>query len=601
MSSRTLDRGVAGPAARRTLVAWAQRPAGRGAIGVVAFGALYSVATGVVAARRPLWNDELYTYHFARVPHLADLWRALQTGADQAPPLGYLLTRASLDLFGTSRLSLRLPELVAFFVLCVCMYVFVARRTNELYGLIAMLLPSVTAAYYYASEARAYALVLAFGALALVSWQLATEGARRRLTVPGLFVALFLATSSHYYAVLLLVPLMLGELTRSAFLRKADWQVWLAFSGSLLPFVVFIQLVRASHGFAADFWGRPRWPDVLSFFSFLLDTRSRVAGIELGQIGRPTAWSLGLLAVTVLVAAVVVLSPAAEWLRRRRRARVALFAAIVAGSLLGIAGVEQAARVPISLFGAVVVAATATTIALYLLLRLGARTPLLAGPPAHETVAVTAFLLVPLAGVILAKTVTNAYTHRYSLPAVIGLAVFPLALYRVEGRRTLVGAGAVAALAVTFVAAFVPHEQNASRLSAGDQRTVRFLEEHAGIRAPILIDNPHAFLELSQVAPPPLARRFLYVADPDWDSTQRGLPDLGRIASLRVYERKDTAALPAFLLAFSARSVSTWSDLRYWSALRLLRSEGRTITRRAAFGEKALYTVSASRADRTER
>ena len=148
---------------------------------MLAFGAIYGIATFVVAARRPLWNDELYTYHFARVPDLADLWRALQTGADQSPPLAYLLTRASLDLFGTSAVAIRLPEVVGFFVFSVCMYVFVARRTNELYGVIAMLLPSLTAAYYYASEARAYALVLAFGALALVCWQLATEGVRRRI------------------------------------------------------------------------------------------------------------------------------------------------------------------------------------------------------------------------------------------------------------------------------------------------------------------------------------------------------------------------------------------------------------------------------------
>ena len=126
---------------------------------------------------------------------------------------------------------------------------------------------------------------------------------------------------------------------------------------------------------------------------------------------------------------------------------------------------------------------------------------------------------------------TNAYTHRYALCAVIGLAVVPLALYRLEGRRTVVGAGVAATLAVAFVVVFVPREQNASRLSADQQGTVRFLEEHAGIGTPILIDNPHAFLELSQVAPPRLARRFLYIADPEWESIQRGLPHVGRIAS----------------------------------------------------------------------
>jgi hypothetical protein len=107
---------------------------------------------------------------------------------------------------------------------------------------------------------------------------------------------------------------------------------------------------------------------------------------------------------------------------------------------------------------------------------------------------------------------------------------------------------------------------------------------------------------LSHVAPPRLARRFVYIADPNWESTQRGLPAVGRIASVRVYERKDAAAaLPAFLLAYYASNVAFWSDTRYWSGLRLLRSEGRTVTRRAVFDDGALYAVSTSRAGGSDR
>src|SRR5206468_3466418 len=107
--------------------------------------------------------------------------------------------------------AVRLPEILAYLVFLLCMYVFVARRTNEVYGLFAMIVPTLTAAGYYASEARAYALVLAFASLALLCWQAAAEGRHRRAAVVGLALALALATSAHYYAVLVVGPLALGE------------------------------------------------------------------------------------------------------------------------------------------------------------------------------------------------------------------------------------------------------------------------------------------------------------------------------------------------------------------------------------------------------
>jgi 4-amino-4-deoxy-L-arabinose transferase-like glycosyltransferase len=579
---------------RRALVPWISRFAARGGLALLAFTAIYLAATSILAARRPLWNDEIYTYDFAQTSGVGGLWRALESGADQAPPLSYLLTRASVGAFGVSRLTIRLPEVVAFLVFCVCAYLFVARRTNCTYGLVAMFLPALTAAYYYASEARAYAFVLAFGALALVCWQLATEGVRRPITVVGLALSLALATSSHYYAVLLLVPLGLGELTRTLAARRIDPPVWIAFSGALLPFIALIQLVRAARGYSADFWGRPSWSDAPKFFSFLFDTRSSVRGVQLGQVGRPTIWWLALLALGVLMLALVVLSPGAELLRRRPRARIAFLGATAGLALLGVVAAATVPGIPVSPVAVAVAGLVVLTFGGYVVRRLAWGTPPLAGPPGHEVVAVGAFLLLPLAAVVLAKTVTNAYTDRYALPTVIGLAVLPLALYRLEGRRPRVGQGIAAALAVAFVVAFVLHEQNASRLAADQVRTLHFLEQNTGSGTSILVDNPHQFLELEHAAPPSLARRLIYVADPQWDSTQRGLLVLGQIASLRVYDRKYVAALPGHLIAFSSRREADWSDTRNWTIMRMLKAEGRTITERSVYGNRALYEISGS-------
>lgn len=43
--------------------------------------------------------------------------------------------------------------------------------------------------------------------------------------------------------------------------------------------------------------------------------------------------------------------------------------------------------------------------------------------PVHEIAAALAFTLLPVAGVLLAETVTGAFNFRYALPAVIGLSI----------------------------------------------------------------------------------------------------------------------------------------------------------------------------------
>ena len=588
MSLPVLEQEVAEatPAARRRALAKRLANAvGHGAIPIAAFAVLYLVETSMIATRKPLWNDELYTYYFSRVSSVADLWRALETGADQAPPLSYLLTRASFGVFGVGHFSIRFPEIVAFLLFCLCLYAFVRRRTNQLHGLMAMLVPMVTGAYYYASEARAYGLVLAFAALALVCWQLATEGAHRRTALIGLSLSLGLASSSHYYAGLLLVPLGLGELARTFVVRRVDVAVWVAFAGALLPLAAFVQLVRAARSYSSAFWATPSWHDPAGFFAFLFHTTLN---------GRLRERDVILLVIVVAAVALLVLSPGGRWLEDWTRAGL-LLGATVAVPLVGLLVARVAAGVAVTGRELAVVGAALLVLAAYLALRSGPRRPLLPGPPVHEVVAAGAFLLIPLVSVVVAMTVTHAYTARYALPAVIGLVVFPLAFYRLEGARPLVGTAVVAALAIAFLVALVPREHTVSLSAAHQRRTYRFLEQNAGARLPILIDDSHDYLELSYAPPPSLAGRLIYVADPRRDGTQRGLFELSRIAGLRVYDRRRLSTLRGPLLALSPRGAATWIDTKdRWSILPTLRAQGRNITTRALHDDKALYEISTS-------
>src|ERR1017187_2720902 len=71
--------------------------------------------------------------------------------------------------------AIRFPELIGFLAASLCLFHFIRRRTNALYGLVGMLACGITGAYPFAYEARPYGLVLGFCGLALVCWQAATE------------------------------------------------------------------------------------------------------------------------------------------------------------------------------------------------------------------------------------------------------------------------------------------------------------------------------------------------------------------------------------------------------------------------------------------
>ena len=77
-------------------------------------------------------------------------------------------------------------------------------------------------AYLYAFEARAYGLVLGFAALALLSWQSVALGRRRVLSLVCLAGGLSAAVSSHYYGIFVILPLALGEASRSVSRRRVD-------------------------------------------------------------------------------------------------------------------------------------------------------------------------------------------------------------------------------------------------------------------------------------------------------------------------------------------------------------------------------------------
>jgi hypothetical protein len=196
---------------------------------VILFAEIYLVITALHGMRR-FWYDELFTFYVCRLPSMRAIWAALKDGADLNPPLFYAATRACQAVFGKSELATRLPAILGFLAMALCIFHFVSRFGSRLAGLAAMTFTVITGSYYYASEARAYGMMLGFGGLAAVFWQSAARNERRKLALPGLAAALAGALLSHCYAVLVVIPFGLAEAARWISRRKADWPMlaWLA-------------------------------------------------------------------------------------------------------------------------------------------------------------------------------------------------------------------------------------------------------------------------------------------------------------------------------------------------------------------------------------
>jgi hypothetical protein len=497
-------------------------------LAVAAVVALYACTTLLLAVRRHLWFDELFTYYIVRQPELGDVLRVLRTGVEPLPPFFYLLTRASTSVLGDGPLGLRAPELAGVLLGSVCLFVVVARRSTWLHGVIAMLVPLVTVTYGFAFEARPYGLVVGFAAASLLCWQLRTDGAGATAVV-GLALALALAVASHYYAVFVLVPLAAGEGVRAVRARRVDLAVLAAFAAALVPLAVVVPFARAAHELSSTFWATPHVVSSVEFFGWLL--RTPAIPPQRVTVDEASVLVLGALIVAVyLVGAPLRVVPAAAN-RRLDVVLVAVGSLVAAGAVLSSHDLTAVAAV--GLAGAAVGVGR-------LAHRSGSpRAPL----PLHEVVAVAGFAFVPLFCVLVADAFTGAYVHRYAIAAVIAPSVLlPLALHRLDGASRFVSRVVAAVAVALFLVVFTDTYREISAARRDQRDSIELLGQIERDRPlPIVISHPHEALELTRYAPRRLTARTLALASPaaavrfvGSDSTERALLALAPIAPLRV-------------------------------------------------------------------
>jgi hypothetical protein len=207
------------------------------------------------AATRAFWFDEICTWIVVHQLRVADIWSALERAADGQPPMFYLIERFAASLVKNDEIALRLPSILAFAWVVLCLFMIIRKRRGNTIALVCASIPLLTILFStYAVEARPYSLVLACLSTAVLCYQHAPRA--RWMILMGLSMAF--AEALHYYAIFGLVPFMLAEAI--LFLRTRQFRliVWSAFACSFLPVVICWPLLarfRAYYG--AHYWGLP--------------------------------------------------------------------------------------------------------------------------------------------------------------------------------------------------------------------------------------------------------------------------------------------------------------------------------------------------------
>jgi hypothetical protein len=137
--------------------------------------------------------------------------------------------------------------------------------------LCAVLLFTTSLFHQYATEGRAYTLMVAFLAFAMVCYQ--RVPARGWVALLGL--SLILAGASHYYAVFAMIPFFLAEGVFVMGRRRIRWPVWLALFAGVLPLLFSWRvLLNMKNYYGPHMFSRPILYEVRDYYRLFFLLRS---------------------------------------------------------------------------------------------------------------------------------------------------------------------------------------------------------------------------------------------------------------------------------------------------------------------------------------
>jgi hypothetical protein len=221
------------------------------------------------------WMDEVVFLTMVRQRGLAAVWGALMAGVQTDPPITHLVMHLLFRAVGESVFLARLPAILGFALMCFSLACLVRRHAGPVYGAAAYFLPyTATLMRSRAMDARPYAMMMGFSALALLCWDALEEGDARRRRAWRIGFALSLAATfcTHFYSILLLLPLAMGELTVWMEKRRPRWITPLGAAAALIPYAASLPILLAGRRIFGQYHGAPRFENLRQFFSNGLDS-----------------------------------------------------------------------------------------------------------------------------------------------------------------------------------------------------------------------------------------------------------------------------------------------------------------------------------------
>jgi hypothetical protein len=122
-------------------------------------------------------------------------------------------------------------------------------------ALVAMAFPALTATLFYAPEARPYGLLLGFSALAFLAWQTAARRSEaRNSSLVVLAAAIALTLNTHYFGILILIPICIAEFARTLQRRRIDLPMIGAIVAGMAGIVFALPFQKAAGEFRKHYY-----------------------------------------------------------------------------------------------------------------------------------------------------------------------------------------------------------------------------------------------------------------------------------------------------------------------------------------------------------
>jgi 4-amino-4-deoxy-L-arabinose transferase-like glycosyltransferase len=437
---------------------------------------VFAVAV-LIGFERPLWYDELYTYYVSLQPSPGATLRALLDGADNNPPVDYVLRQIIMAAFGPSEGAFRLPSAIVFVASLLALYAFVRKRTFALAAFAAFTFPVATLAMRYSHEGRGYALLFAAAAFSMLAWQRATEKPDSAARLALLAGALTLGPFSHFYGVLNYLPVVAGEAWRSIKCRRIEWRIIGAATVSVATLPLLLPFASNAAKIKEGFWAQnftPLDPFVYQWHLY-------------GPAVAPTVLAL------LAVGAIMVAWPKGTGAGARRRELLA--------------EPNSATRERPSI-------------------------------PAHELVAALVLAFAPFSAYLLAEMYTGALVPRYTIGGVAGVSL--LVGYASAWGATVFPRATAVAVTIFFASALALQGRHLVIAQAPvPEPLASVLRSQSNL--PVAVDSPLQYLVYQHYLPGDVARRLVYPMDPSTaldmygaNSAEISLRGLGQIVPLNV-------------------------------------------------------------------